>query len=155
MVTFFWQRGFYFDRRMRFFDHLTLRDLRLLQHLSLHFINLFIKRLEVGSFGRAESRRLGFRLQSNISTHALSQLSDQERFVFNVLLATHLPMLLNLALQLKINILFFYYTRTFRGIALKLGRPLKRKTRARTYFKPFMTKPPGLFKLRTSTSAWF
>jgi hypothetical protein len=58
-------------------------------------------------------------------------------FTFNSFLVITYPVLLNIRFQQKFNIFFFYMIRSTRGISLKLGKPLRRKTRARTYLSMY------------------
>lgn len=79
-------------------------------------------------------------------------LSNTERYLLNYLLVRLFPVLLDLARQIRLNIIFFFFVRTYRGFALRFSKPLRRRTRGRTYFRRYMAKPPNAFFLKTNTS---
>ena len=151
MVSFFWQKGFYFNGRILFFKQLSFYKLGCLFGLSKTFINFWLLRCE----GLVHVRSNQFLLSTVSKTTNLSKLTSQETFLFNVYLSQTFPVLLNVHSQLRFNMWFYFITKTYKGIALRINKPIKRRSRARTYINSQMARPRTLYKLKTSTSSWF
>lgn len=86
---------------------------------------------------------------------ALTSLSSVKyqtlTFTFNNFLVVTYPVLLSIRAQQKFNIFFFYMIRSSRGISLKLGKPIRRKTRGRTYLNFYWTKPKKAYQMYNTT----
>ena len=139
------------NSRFFFLTDFNLYGFAKLNGLSANFLYLWFLRCEGFNF----SYRLN---RSNLISYGsakweLSQLNYDESFLLNVYLLRTLPVLLNLTTQLRFNMWLFYITKTYRGIAYKLNKPLRRKTRARTFYKPHMSKPLSLYKQSNSKSS--
>ena len=154
MVSFFWQRGFYYNRRFFFFAEYSFFDLRAISGLSVFFWQLYSFRCEgfSGLFSGKPTQRLVAYKARGVSTNSLS---NNHRYVLTHLLIRLYPVLLNLYDQARLNVVFFFFTRTYRGFALRFARPLYRRTRGRTYYRKHLKKPPGRHYLRVTTSSWF
>nr|ACX30964.1 hypothetical protein [Moneuplotes minuta] len=155
MVSFFWQRGFYYNRRLSFFSEFTLYSIRSIRGLSSYFWFLFAVRCEglpTQTFTLSENYRA---LSYSTRGTSLLMLSNTERYLLNYTLVRLFPVLLDATHQLKLNIIFFFFVRTYRGFALRFSRPLTRRTRGRTFLRRHMAKPPGVFYMKTNTSRWF
>lgn len=117
MTSYFWKRGFYFNNSLFFFNQFTsYLDLqKLLFGLSFFFSKILFLRIE-------SSTLLGFNLWKN---------TDYYTFFYYTIIT--FPTFLDIYNQLKLNLLFFYLTKSNRGISYIINKPLYNKTRARTY----------------------
>ena len=154
MVSFFWQRGFYYNRRFYFFSELSFFDLRTISGLSYFFWRLFVFRCEgLNNWPLIVSN--SYFISYTNRTLRTETLKNEHKYLLTYLLIRLYPVLLNLNEQLRLNIIFFFFIRTYRGFALRFSRPLRRRTRGRTYFRKHLGKPPTRHYLRVSTSFWF
>ena len=153
MVSFFWQRGFYYNRQFFFYDETTLFSIHQLFGLSSLFWRYFFNRCE-GFKALPHLTPTKLLTYTNRRT-SLTVLKTHEQYLLNRLLVCTYPILLNFYLQLRLNLLFFFFARTYRGFALRYSRPLRRRTRGRTFYRRHMAKPPTLGFIRTNTSRWF
>ena len=154
MVSFFWQRGFYYNRRFFFFTDYSFFAVRTVPGLSFFFWKLYALRCE--GFSGLFERPTAYRLPVYSARYApMAGLSTDHRYLLTHMLIRLYPVLLNLYDQARLNVVFFFFTRTYRGFALKFARPLYRRTRGRTYYRKHLKKPPGRHYLRVTTSSWF
>nr|ACX31001.1 ORF156 [Moneuplotes crassus] len=155
MVSFFWQKGFYYNRRVVFFSKYTFHSVRFIRGLSSYFWFLFMVRCEglpITTFKLNNKYRI---LTYSTRNTSFLALSNTERYLLNYSLVRLFPVLLDFNHQLKLNIIFYFFVRTYRGFALRFSKPLTRRTRGRTFFRRHMAKPPRASYLKTNTSRWF
>jgi hypothetical protein len=156
MISFFWQRGFYYNRKLFFYNDYNLYSIRSVRGIGFTFWKLYFLRCD--GFKNIRYNPIKYSLPllrySSRGTQ-LTALTNNEQYLLNVTLFRTFPVLMSLNNQLRLNILFYFFTNTYKGYALRFGKPLKQKTRARTYFKKNMKKPPKLYKQKTTTSRWF
>nr|YP_011027863.1 ribosomal protein S13 [Euplotes cristatus]UPM52073.1 ribosomal protein S13 [Euplotes cristatus] len=154
MVSFFWQRGFYFNRRFFFFSELSFFQLRRIFGLSQLFWRFFLKRCDGwgGSLVPTSGRPV---LCYTARSRSLEDLIPTYRFVLTHLLIRLYPVLQIIRDQYRLNVVFYFFIRTYRGFALRFNRPLRRRTRGRTYYRRHLAKPPARHYQRVATSRWF
>lgn len=118
MTGLFWKRGFYFNNSLfifnKFTSYLTLQ--KLLYGLSFFFSKLFF-----------------FRIELQQSLYMLESWRDVDYYIFNYYITITFPVFLEVVNQLKLNLMFFYLTKTNKGVSYFLSKPLYNKTRSRTY----------------------
>jgi hypothetical protein len=161
MATFFWQKGFYFNSRLFFFDEFTLKKFKYLYSFSFKFLKLWEIRCE--GFDIKTQTILGPKnliIKNTLLDYKhkdifLNQFSLSNLALLNTYLPKVWPILYNIRVQLKFNMWFYYLTRTYRGISLKINKPLHRRTRKRTYYKPNFEKPKNIHRQQMSTNIWF
>ena len=156
MVNFFWQKGFYINQKLIFYSDTSLYTFTHVSGISHTFIKLFGARCEGFSVLTSKTTPTAKKvLTLEAKASRLCNLTLTEKLTLSTLLARTLPVLLDIKHQLRFNMHFFFFTRTYRGFALRLGRPLRRKTRGRTFYRRNMGKPANTYKQTTSTSRWF
>lgn len=151
MVSFFWQRGFYFNRRFFFFSDLSFFQLRRIFGLSQLFWRFFLTRCD-GWGGRLVPVSGRPVLHYSARILSLEDLALAHRFVLTHMLIRLYPVLQITLDQYRLNIIFFFFTRTYRGFALRFNRPLRRRTRGRTYYRRHLAKPPTRHYQRVTTA---
>nr|QTT61077.1 hypothetical protein [Euplotes vannus] len=113
MVSFFWQRGFYYNRRLLFFSEFTFYSVRSIRGLSSYFWFLFAVRCEGLPTQTPELPETYKALSYPARSTPLLTLSNTERYLLNYTLVRLFPVLLAFTHQLKLNIIFFFlYART-------------------------------------------
>lgn len=156
----FWLKGFYFERRVFFFNTVTLDTLRTFRGLSHLFINLFIVRLPLleaaNDFGTPSTITLRTYKKLKYIPSTFGRLDS--RILLVRLILTSFPVFLEMNSQHRSNLWRHFLIRSKRGIFLKISRPLGRRTRSRTYLKRNQTKrlvseKPS--RVRRATSRWF
>lgn len=154
MVSFFWQRGFYFNRRFFFFSDFSFFHLRGIFGLSRLFWRFFLMRCDGwgGSLVPALGRPV---LNYTTRLRPLDDLLVAHRFILTHMLIRLYPVLQTIVDQYRLNVIFFFFTRTYRGFALRFNRPLRRRTRGRTYYRRHLAKPPARHYQRVTTARWF
>jgi len=162
MQGFFWQRGFYFEGRLCFFNSLVLKDFFLFYGLGPSFFKQFFLRLD------ASNELLNLNM-SNITKPGYSDLSDSsllrlnlsdvffinERYILILQLLKTFPVFLQIRAQHRLNIWFFFLTNTRRGISLKINKPLRRRTRARAFLNRSRLNMKSEYYVKNVTSKWF
>ena len=86
---------------------------------------------------------------------SLENLAPAHRFVLTHMLIRLYPVLQITLDQYRLNVIFFFFTRTYRGFALRFNRPLRRRARGRTYYRRHLAKPPSRHYQRVTTARWF
>lgn len=161
MLGGFWQRGFFFEKRVFFFNSISVLTIYQLRGVSTVFIHNLFLRFDDLLFLFKKSNMTCF-----TATHThINQLDSPLMFsnptfrlIFIRMILTTFPVFLNIMTQHRLNIWLFFLTKTRKGFYLKLGKPLGRKSRARTFFRKNQTKRVNTEKpsrLKTTTSRWF
>lgn len=149
MISFFWQKGFYFNGQLFFYSGALLKQLKLNFGLNLFFLKMYFLRLEDFENFNITSILNKTNLSLNIK---FSQLTTIEQFLFNSFLINFFPVFLSIKKQLKFNILRFYLLRTNRGLSLFFNKPISRRSRNKTFLK---STPKAHLRKRVNTSLWF
>lgn len=84
-----------------------------------------------------------------------NEFSLNFKFIFIYLIFSTYPVLLNTQSQVNFNFVFFFLTRTVRGLSFKLGKPIYSKTRSKTYYTAHWTKPKNTHKKVFLRLNWF
>jgi hypothetical protein len=160
MSNSFWLKGFYFERRVYFYNTLRLYDLIHLRGLSFNFYFNFFLRLRLleshASQMRGDSRSLFSLMRQKYSLCVFDRL-DARIILINLLLTTF-PVFLEYVAQQRSNIWKHFLMKSKRGLFLRISRPLGRRTRARTFLRKHQTKrlvseKPS--RIRRATGNWF
>lgn len=143
MISFFWRKGIYFNSRLYFYHDLTfLYFIKNLFGFSLYFLHLLFLRLEHNLASTDYSK---FRNKIPLLKELIiSEQSIEFTYMLNYYLKITFPVLLDIQFQFKLNLVPYYLTRTYKGISLYINRPLRRRTRGRT----FASKPNPNFKIK-------
>ena len=159
MVSFFWHKGFYFNRRLYFFEQFFIKDFSKLYSLSDRFLLLWRYRCEGFSNDTPANIRQplspvinGSLLSYKYRLYPLSGFSTTQLFLLNVYLLRTWPVILNFKHQLRFNMWFHFLNKTYRGLSLKIGKPLRKRTRGRTYHKKSKSNK---YRDYISKSKWF
>lgn len=143
MISFFWRKGFYLNGRIHFYHDFTITYfLNSLFGFSLFFVNLLFIRLEHEWACQTNSNVRG-RL-ALLRTMVLVEQPLEFLYLLNYYLIVTFPILLDQKFQSQLNLLPYYLNRTYRGIAMYINRPLRRRSRART----FASKPNRVFRVK-------
>lgn len=156
MVSFFWQRGFYINRQLFIYNNLTFFTFNRVFGLSHEFVRLFSARCE--GFHNPQlvlAQNYKHHLPVCLRKIPLTLLSTTERLILNILLTRTFPVLLSFFNQLRFNLYFYYFTKTYRGFALRMGKPLKSRTRGRTFHSRRKKKKLNKHRQVITTSRWF
>lgn len=156
----FWLKGFYFERRVYFFNNVSLENLLSLRGVSYLFMKLFLMRLPLFEAVTDNTTCLPsiIKTYKNINYIPLTFNRTDARVLLVRLILTCFPVFLELTSQHRANLWIHFLTRSRRGIFLKISRPLGRRTRSRTYLKRNQTKrlvseKPS--RVKRATSRWF
>lgn len=143
MISFFWRKGFYFNSRLHFYHDLTfIHFIKNLFGFNMYFLHLFFSRIE---HTYAANSLAKFRNNTPLLRELIiSEQTIEFTYMLNYYLMVTFPVLLNLNFQFKLNLIPYYLTRTYKGLSLYINRPLKRRTRGRT----FTGKPNNIFKVK-------
>lgn len=116
--------------------------------LNFNFINLMIRRWEnfnLLSLQGNEKRPKNLNLE-------FFDLNEADRYVINNYILLTSPVLVDIKLQYKYNINFWFLNRTFKGLSFKNNKPYRRKSRAKTFSKG---TPKAHMRNRVNMSLWF
>lgn len=184
MVSFFWQKGFYFNGQLFFFKYFTINDVFKTFGLSHRFLELWMYRNEgllwstindltytkklfyntpkqkkIDLFEKNEKQTLIYLNPTctalRYKTLSFSTLSPVNLILLNFYFLRTWPVLLDYFTQQRFNIFFYFFTRTYRGLSLRINKPLHQRTRHRTFCKQHLSKTIRFSKTRIDTSRWF
>lgn len=128
MVSFFWKRGYYFNGSLFFYNSHTWFTFigKLNYGLSIHFVKIILAQCEflnIKSCG----------ILSQLKGFYIADQPLKVRYLLNSLIITTFPVFVNFKTVFVLKLVRFYVINTFKGFSLYINKPLKRRSRSRTY----------------------
>ena len=166
-MLFFWEKGFFFNRSFFYFDEFFLKNFTNLYGFGNKFLTLwyyrcenFYIKLKKPNMVKNQWEPTNFFIKPPVTINIYKNLILEDMpfinlYLLNYYLLQTWPIAKHLKIQNKFNVWFYYLTRTYRGYSLRTSKPLKRRTRYRTYYKPALEKPKNTHYDKTKTSNWF
>jgi len=128
LVSFFWKRGFYFNGSLFFYkSHTWYTFLGKLNYgLASKFIKIILAGCELFNINSDSTLTL-------LKDIRISEQPLKVRYLLNSLIISTFPVFINFKTVFVLKLVRFYVINTYKGISLFFNKPLKKRSRSKTY----------------------